>query len=76
MANSQLYDVVVYNIKTRKINTIAGKDMRYNTGFYNAEKRIETVREQLNDRYSAAIVKAGLYQKGDKLPKDAEQPTL
>lgn len=61
----QLYDVVIYEIATRKIDTIAGKDLRLASGHYNAERRLDTVLPRLNDRYNAEIVEAGKYRKGD-----------
>ena len=67
MPKEKLFDVVIYNIETLIIDTIAGKDMRLNTGFTNAEKREETVSLRLNDHYNVKIVSAGKYKKGDKL---------
>ena len=64
----QLYDVVIYEIATRKIDTIAGKDLRRDSGHYNAERRLDTVLPRLNNRYNAEVVEAGKYQKGDVLP--------
>jgi hypothetical protein len=63
----QRYDVVIYEIATRKIDTIAGKDLRPDSGHFNAERRLETLLSRLNDRYNAEIVDAGKYQKGDVL---------
>ena len=62
-----LFDVVIYEIATRKINQIAGEKMRMDEGFYNAEKRRETASERLNIGYDAAIVESGKYKKGDTL---------
>ncbi len=61
------WDVVIYEIGTRKIESIAGKDMKRDTGFTNAEKRMETVLLRINTSYSCRIVPAGKYQKGDEL---------
>ena len=63
----QLYDVVIYEIETGRIDTIVGKEMKKNTGFYNAEKRVATTLERINNNYSIEIVEAGKYKKGDIL---------
>ena len=63
----QLYDVVIYEIETSRIDTIVGKEMKKNTGFYNAEKRVATTLERINNNYSIEIVEAGKYKKGDIL---------
>lgn len=67
--NEELFDVVIYEIATGVVASIAGERMRRDVGFYNAEKRVETVLYQgnLNDRYTAKIVPAGQYKKGDIL---------
>lgn len=61
------YDVVIYERKTCIVDTVAGENMQLNTGYYNAEKRLETALGRLNEHYSAAIVPAGRYPKGSKL---------
>lgn len=68
-------DVVIYNIKTRVISTMAGVNMieraRYE-GCYSqsAEKRMETVSPRLNDDYGVRIVETGKFKPGDLLPRD------
>lgn len=64
------FDVVIYEISSGIVDTIAGENMRLLTGFYNATKRLETVllRGNLNDRHAAKIVPAGSATKGDVLP--------
>lgn len=41
--------------------------MSRDEGFYNAEKRLETVYERINSHYGAMIVPAGTYKVGDVL---------
>jgi hypothetical protein len=41
--------------------------MLLDTGFHNAEKRLETALSRINEHYGAVIVPAGKYRKGDKL---------
>ncbi len=59
------WDVVIYEIATGKINTIAGKDMLKSSSFHTVEKRIDTLLPRLNDRYSLKAVPAGKYKVGD-----------
>ena len=67
------FDVVIYKIATRKIDTVAGTDLLSedspNHGFHTAEKRFDTVVGRLNNSYSVATVPAGKYKKGDVLAK-------
>lgn len=65
--SNDLFDVVIYEIESGKIDAIAGERMKRDTGFYNAEKRLDTVLPRLNDRYNACIVPTGKYKKGDVL---------
>lgn len=64
---SELFDVVIYNLHTSEIDAVVGERLRLDTGFHNAEKRLETALSRINDRYNAVIVPAGKYRKGDKL---------
>jgi hypothetical protein len=63
--SEDLYDVIIYELKTGRVDTIAGKGMKLDSGFYNAEKRSATVMPRLNDDYSVRIVPAGLYKVED-----------
>lgn len=65
----KLFDVVVYVVETRKVTNIVGKNLKRDTGHFNAERRMDTVWERLNDRHSVAIVPAGKYSVGDKITK-------
>ena len=67
MAKEKLYDVVVYETATGLIESVVGENMRRNTGFYNAEKRAETLWSRINEHYAVKIVPAGKFKKGDKL---------
>lgn len=71
MSNSTLYDVVIYEKTTRKINAIIGKDMKSwdgnGSGRNTAELRVQTGQERINDHYECEMVAAGKYQKGDTL---------
>lgn len=64
----RLYDVVIYEIATRKVDTIAGKDLPESGSFHTVGKRLETVLPRLNEYYSCRSVEAGKYQVGDVLP--------
>lgn len=66
----QLFDVVIYEIASGKIETFAGKDLPSELGrhgFHTVEKRQKTVEPRLNDHYDVMVVPAGKYQKGDAL---------
>ena len=60
-----MYDVIIYELDTGKVESIPGKNMALNKGFQNAQKRLETVYQRINGRYSAAIVDAGKFKIGD-----------
>ena len=68
----QLFDVVIYEKATRRIDSVIGKNMRRwgatGSGRNTAQLRQQTGREKINDRYECEIVAAGKYQKGDLLP--------
>ena len=64
----ELFDVVIYEIATRKIDTIAGTNLPESGSYHTVDKRIETVWPRLNDAYSVRAVEAGKYVKGDVLP--------
>lgn len=62
------YDVIIYNVETRKIDSVPGVDMNLDSGFYNANKRLETVLGRINEQYDAEIVESGKYKEGDIFP--------
>lgn len=64
----ELYDVVIYERATKKIDTIAGKDLPEEGSFHTVGKRMETVLERINEAYGVRAVEAGKYAKGDVLP--------
>ena len=64
-ATEQLYDVIIYEIATGKIDAIVGERMQRYKGYYNAEKRLETAFMRINDRFNVEIVESGRYKKGD-----------
>jgi len=61
----KLWDVVIVEIATGKVESFAGKAMQRSTGYYNAEKRHETVLGRINDRFTARIVPADKWDIGD-----------
>jgi len=67
MNNEKRYDVVIFEIATRKIDTIAGTDLPESGSFHTVDKRIDTVLPRLNDAYNVVAVEAGKYRKGDIL---------
>ena len=66
----ELFDVVIFDMETRKVESVVGKALRKNTGHYNAERRLESAFNRINlDRYRADIVPAGKYEVGSVLPE-------
>lgn len=61
-------DVVIYELGSGKVESIAGKDLTEG-GFHTPDKRLMTVLPRLNDNFSASIVPAGAYKVGDVLKK-------
>jgi putative intracellular protease/amidase len=70
MATEKRFDVVIFEIETRKVESIAGRDMREEGGFHTVDKRLATVSERLNEHYDVMAVPAGKYNKGDVLPEE------
>ena len=68
----ELYDVVIYEKATRKINAIIGTNMKSwdgnGSGRNTAELRAQTGQERISERYDCEMVAAGKYQNGDVLP--------
>ena len=69
-ANSpeQLYDVVVFEVASRKVDHIAGRNLT-DKGFHTVDRRLQTVAGRLNDNYDVEAVPAGRYKPGDILPE-------
>lgn len=61
------FDVVVYEIKTRTVTNIVGRNLG-ETGFHTVDKRLETMASRLNDRFDAEAVPAGTVKVGDTIP--------
>lgn len=73
----ELYDVVIYEKATRKIDAVIGTNMRSwdgrGTGRSSAELRVQTGQERINDAYECEMVAAGKYKDGDVVPIDHEK---
>ena len=67
------WDVFIYEYATRKIESVAGRDLPASGSFHTVGKRIETVLGRLNDNYGVTAVPSGRFQKGDVLPRDVEE---
>ena len=67
-------DVVIFNIETKQIDTIAGTDLTLDGPRNSVSTRLATVLPRLNDHYDACSVPAGKYKNGDKLePADQSE---
>lgn len=68
-AVSELFDVVIYDMESRKIESIIGKGMKRFGDHNSAERRLDTAYQRINvDRYGAEIVETGTLKVGDVLP--------
>jgi hypothetical protein len=67
-----LYDVVIYEKATRKIDAAIGERMKSfagkGTGRNTAELRVQTGKERINEDYGCQMIPTGKYRKGDILP--------
>jgi hypothetical protein len=63
-STAPLFDVVVYEVATSKVESIVGSKLRRNGGRPNAEFRLDTILGRLNERFTAAIVPTGRYSTG------------
>lgn len=70
--SEQLYDVVIYEKYTRKIDSIIGTKIKSwdgkGSGRNTAELRVQTGQERISNRYECEMVEASKYNKGDVLP--------
>lgn len=68
----ELYDVVIFDKATRKIDAIIGKNMKSwdgnGSGRNTAELRVQTGQDRINEHYDCQMIPAGKYKKGDVLP--------
>lgn len=56
------WDVVIYEMATRKVVSVAGTGLREEGSFHTVDKRIETALSRINlDHYSATKVPPGKY---------------
>lgn len=70
MSEPKFFDVVIFKIETSEVDAVVGKNLRRNDGYYNAEKRVQTVVPRLNENYSVKVVPAGKYKRGDTLKEE------
>ena len=64
---NDLFDVVIFELETHRVDSVIGKGMKREGRYNSAETRLDTVLGRLNERYCAAIVPAGKYDKGSTL---------
>ncbi len=67
-----LYDVVIYEIESQRVEAIVGKEMTLDSGHYNSRKRVDTALDRINEHFSVAIVPHGTLKKGDVLKGEIE----
>jgi hypothetical protein len=61
--DDDLFDVIIYDIETKKVVSVTGRNLR-ETGYYNVDKRLETTLSRINGGYNAVAVPAGSYETG------------
>lgn len=65
---AERFDVVIWSHEEHKVVSIVGRNMRYEGGRDNAQRRLETAVSRTNlDKYTAEIVPAGMYEIGDRI---------
>lgn len=67
------YDVVVFDIATREVSAIVGRNLHRDKGHSNAERRLETAHARINDAYDAAIVPMDSLEVGMVVPPETEE---
>ncbi len=72
--SEKLYDVLIVEVSTGIVESIAGENMRRSTGHYNALRRVETVIPRINDRFFVDLFAAGKFKKGDCVWKTPGNP--
>lgn len=74
----ELFDVVIYEISTRKIDSVIGKNMRRHdgtgSGRNTADMRVQTGRECCHGKYDATMVPAAKFKEGSVLPEGDNSP--
>ena len=66
MPESDLWDVVVVHLETKKVVSIVGKNLSYK-GFHTVDKRVATMSTRVNDDHDVEAVPAGSVKVGDTL---------
>jgi len=56
------WDVVIYEIATRKVNAVVGTDMPEEGSHHTVDKRMETAMGRINAAFSVAKVPPGKYK--------------
>lgn len=66
------FDVVIYEVTTRKVTNVVGTDLLSESspghGFHTVEKRLDTVAARLNDHFDVKAVSAGTVKVDSILP--------
>jgi len=73
MKHKKLWDVLIVETKSRKIESVAGTDLPESGSFHTVDKRLLTVADRINDNYFVVAVDAGQFKKGAVLPNDVEK---
>jgi excisionase family DNA binding protein len=60
-----LYDIVIYDRHSWRVDQIAGRNLPWNDAELSAAQRLKTVIGHISDRHAAALTDANRYQPGD-----------
>ena len=69
MSTKERFDVVIFEVTTRKVTNMAGTNLPETGSFHTVSKRMETVQERINDHYGVLAVPAGTVEVGDTIPE-------
>jgi hypothetical protein len=65
------YDVLIYNMETNIVDTVAGTDLPIKGSFHTVRKRVDAAHDRINlDRYSVLTLPTGRRKKGDLLTQE------
>jgi len=67
------WDVFIIENASRRVQSVAGTDMKESGSFHTVGKRLDTVADRLNDAYSVIAVPAGKFTVDSVIPDGVEE---
>ena len=71
--NEKRWDVLIIADASRRVESVAGTDLKESGSFHTVGKRLDTVADRLNDAYSAIAVPTGMFTLNSVIPDDVEE---